>query len=63
MQKGEIWRVLIPAAPGHAQSSMLLPESSEQQVDSEFTGVLGAFEIYRGSTRGHRMANLRIILR
>lgn len=42
---------------------MLLPEGSEQEVDSGFVGVLGAFEVYRGSVRGHRMANLRVILR
>jgi hypothetical protein len=28
-----------------------------------FVGVLGAFEVYRGSVRGHRMANLRVIVR
>jgi hypothetical protein len=44
-------------------SVMLLPEGSEQQIDAGFIGVLGAFEIYRGSARGHRMANLRVILR
>ena len=44
-------------------SAMLLPEGSEEQIDAGFVGVLGAFEIYRGSERGHRMANLRIILR
>jgi hypothetical protein len=44
-------------------SAMLLPEGSEKEVDSEFVGVVGAFEIYRGSVRGHRMANLRVILR
>jgi hypothetical protein len=43
--------------------AMLLPEGSENDVDSGFIGVLGAFEIYRGSNRGHRMANLRVILR
>ena len=42
---------------------MLLPEGSESKIDSGFLGVLGAFEIYRGSVRGHRMANLRVILR
>jgi hypothetical protein len=42
---------------------MLLPEGSEERIDSGFVGVLGAFEIYRGKTTGHRMANLRIILR
>jgi hypothetical protein len=44
-------------------SAMLLPEGSEEQVESGFVGVVGAFEIYRGSARGHRMANLRVILR
>jgi hypothetical protein len=42
---------------------MLLPNDSEEQIEAGFTGTLGAFEIYRGSARGHRMANLRIILR
>jgi hypothetical protein len=42
---------------------MLLPVGSEERVDSVFVGVLGAFEIYRGSMRGHRMANLRLVLR
>jgi hypothetical protein len=42
---------------------MLLPEGSEERIDSGFVGLLGAFEIYRGKTKGHRMANLRIILR
>jgi hypothetical protein len=44
-------------------SEMLLPEGSEKEIDAGFVGVLGAFEVYRGSVRGHRMANLRIILR
>src|SRR5262245_2088001 len=44
-------------------SDMLLPEGSEQAMDTRFVGVLGAFEVYRGSIRGHRMANLRVILR
>ena len=44
-------------------SAMLLPEGSEKEIDAGFVGVLGAFEIYRGSVRGHRMANLRVILR
>src|SRR5208283_1905989 len=43
--------------------SMLLPEGSEKEIDSGFIGALGAFEIYRGSVRGHRMANLRLVLR
>jgi hypothetical protein len=44
-------------------SAMLLPEGSEPMIDAGFVGVLGAFEVYRGSVRGHRMANLRVILR
>jgi hypothetical protein len=44
-------------------AEMLFPEGDEDQVDSDFVGVAGAFEIYRGSVRGHRMANLRLILR
>jgi hypothetical protein len=44
-------------------SGMLLPEGGEKEIDSGFVGVLGAFEVYRGSVRGHRMANLRVILR
>lgn len=44
-------------------SHMLLPEGSEEQVDAGLVGILGAFELYRGSARGHRMANLRVILR
>jgi hypothetical protein len=43
--------------------AMLLPKGSERGIDTGFVGVLGAFEIYRGSVRGHRMANLRVILR
>jgi hypothetical protein len=44
-------------------SEMLLPEGSEEKIDAGFTGTLGAFEIYRGASRGHRMANLRVVLR
>ena len=44
-------------------SAMLLPDGCEREVDAGFVGVLGAFEVYRGSARGHRMANLRVILR
>src|SRR5208282_2955154 len=44
-------------------SGMLLPEGSETEIDAHFAGVIGAFEIYRGSIGGHRMANLRVILR
>jgi hypothetical protein len=44
-------------------SDMLLPAGGEAQINAGFVGTLGAFEIYRGSRRGHRMANLRLILR
>jgi hypothetical protein len=44
-------------------SAMLLPDGAEKEIDAGFVGVLGAFEIYRGSVGGHRMANLRVILR
>jgi hypothetical protein len=44
-------------------SDMLLPEGSEARIDSGFVGTLGAFEVYRGAARGHRMANLRVLLR
>lgn len=42
---------------------MLLPHGGEEQIDAGFVGVLGAFQIYRGAAGGHRMANLRLILR
>jgi hypothetical protein len=44
-------------------SEMLLPRGGEEMIDRGFAGTLGAFEVYRGSSTGHRMANLRIILR
>ena len=55
----------LPAMPVPARvaSEMLFPKGGEKQIDSGFMGVLGAFEVYRGSIGGHRMANLRIILR
>jgi hypothetical protein len=43
-------------------TKMLLPAGSEQSIDASFIGVLGAFEIYRGKARGHRLGNLRLIL-
>src|SRR5438552_2417587 len=43
-------------------SAMLLPEGSETAIDAGFIGVLGAFEIYRGSIRGHRMAKSQRLL-
>ena len=42
---------------------MLLPAGSEERINASYVGLLGAFEIYRGKPRGHRMANLRLILR
>jgi hypothetical protein len=45
------------------RSEMLLPDGSEERIDSGSAGTLGAFEIYRGAAGGHRMANLRIIMR
>jgi hypothetical protein len=42
---------------------MLLPAGSDERINAGFVGVLGAFEIYRGKARGHRMANLRLVLR
>jgi hypothetical protein len=44
-------------------SAMLLSAESEAAIDAGDVGVFGAFEIYRGKTGGHRMANLRVILR
>jgi hypothetical protein len=44
-------------------SVMLLPAGSEAGIDAGDVGIFGAFEIYRGKKGGHRMANLRVILR
>lgn len=44
-------------------SVMLLPQGSEAVIGAGAVGVFGAFEIYRGKKGGHRMANLRMILR
>lgn len=42
----------------------LLPPGSETVVDDPgFTGIVGSFEIYRGKSSGHRMSNLRLVLR
>ncbi len=40
-----------------------LPEREKVLAPPGFVGVLGAFEVYRGKTCGHRMANLRLIPR
>jgi hypothetical protein len=59
-----VCRVLAGLLPRRELTSeMLLPAGSEEGIDAGLTGSLGAFEIYRGSVGGHRMANLRIILR
>ena len=59
-----VCKVLAGCLPRRDLASvMLLPEGSERQINAGFVGTLGAFEIYRGATRGHRMANLRVILR
>jgi hypothetical protein len=44
-------------------STMLLPKGGEDRINGGYVGVLGAFEVYRGKKAGHRMANLRVILR
>jgi hypothetical protein len=41
----------------------MLPPGAEHVLDRGFTGQLGAFSIYRGRPGGHRMANLRMVLR
>jgi hypothetical protein len=59
-----VCRSLQPILPRRELTSdMLLPAGGEEQINNGFVGTLGAFEVYRGSHRGHRMANLRIILR
>jgi hypothetical protein len=59
-----VCRALAGLLPRRELSSeMLLPQGSEAVLDAGFTGTLGAFEIYRGASGGHRMANLRIVLR
>ena len=45
------------------EAEALLPPGAEHALDDGFTGQLGAFSIYRGRRGGHRMANLRLILR
>lgn len=44
--------------------SRLLPTAQACAVrEATFTGVIGAFEVYRGKPGGHRMACLRVVLR
>lgn len=45
------------------EAEAMLPPGAEHVLDDGFTGQLGAFSIYRGRRGGHRMANLRLILR
>lgn len=42
---------------------MLLPPGAELDLGDGATGLVGAFEVYRGRPGGHRMANPRLILR
>jgi hypothetical protein len=42
---------------------VLLPQDAEKEIENGFTGILGAYEIYKGKSGGHRMANLRLIFR
>jgi hypothetical protein len=59
-----VCRMLKGCLPRRELSSeMLLPAGSEERIESGFVGTLGAFVIYRGAAGGHRMANLRIIVR
>ena len=59
-----VCRALAGLLPRRELSSeMLIPEGGEQDIEDGFTGTLGAFEIYRGVAGGHRMANLRLVLR
>lgn len=44
-------------------AGLLPPERAEVVRDPAFTGMVGAFEIYRGKPGGHRMACLRVVLR
>ncbi len=42
----------------------LLPAGAEFAVDDPaFTGAVGSFEVYKGKSTGHRMCNLRLVLR
>lgn len=40
----------------------LLPKNAEY-IENKFVGKLGAYEIYKGKTKGHRMCNLHLIFR
>lgn len=54
-----------PRDPGRAfPPTEVLPEGAEDSVDdARFTGQVGAYEVYRGKSTGHRMANVRLVLR
>ena len=58
-------RVALQAVEDDLRGAVLPapPAVSATPNDLGFVGTLGAFEIYRGATRGHRMATLRVILR
>jgi len=40
----------------------ILPKDMEY-ISNDFVGQLGAYEIYKGKKRGHRMINLHLIFR
>jgi hypothetical protein len=40
----------------------ILPENKEN-IQNDFVGQLGSYEIYKGKKRGHRMINLHLIFR
>jgi hypothetical protein len=40
----------------------ILPQNAEN-ISNDFVGQLGAYEIYRGKKKGHRMINLHLIFR
>jgi hypothetical protein len=60
-----VCNALRPCLPRRELTArMLLPDGAEASIDDAgFVGVLGAFEVYRGKANGHRMANLRLVLR
>ena len=41
----------------------ILPGDVEKEINNNKTGIFGAYEIYKGKNKGHRLANLRLIFR
>jgi len=41
----------------------LMPQGAEKEINDGFTGIIGAYEIYKGKSSGHRMANLRLLFK